>query len=64
MESYIKAEKILDKMIIEGNVTRKHIKNGYEYYDKNWNQLATIFSIGDEAFLSIQSDSFLEMMEK
>ena len=35
-----------------------------EYYDKNGHQLATIYSVDDETFLSIQEDSFLELMEE
>lgn len=64
MESYIKAERILNKMITEGKATREFKDDDYEYYDIKGNQLATIYSVGDETFLSIQEDSFLEMMEK
>ena len=61
---YIKAQRVLDKMIIEGKVTREFKNGDYKYYDKNWHQLATIYSVGDETFLSVQEDSFLELMNK
>jgi len=59
MESYIKAERILHKMIREGKATIKGHNGDDEYYDKNGHQLATIYSVDDETFLSIEEDWFL-----
>lgn len=64
MQDYVKAEKILNVMISKGEATRILENKQFEYYDKKGNQLATIFDIGDETFVFIESDSLLELINK